>query len=67
MAEIVNLRQARKHREREAEAKRAQENRTRFGLTRAQKAKAGSERERILASLDGARLQTREADDEPAS
>lgn len=65
MAEIVNLRQARKIREREASAKAAEENRTRFGLTRAQKAKAGSEREAILARLDGARLDRRKADDEP--
>lgn len=65
MAEIVNLRQARKQREREAKAEAAAEKRLRFGLTRGEKAKTGSERERILASLDGARLERPEADDEP--
>lgn len=56
MAEIVNLRQTRKRLAREAAEREAAENRTRFGLTKGQKAKAGSERARILAALDGSRI-----------
>ncbi|WP_185985046.1 DUF4169 family protein [Aureimonas mangrovi] len=56
MAEIVNLRQARKTRERAAREAQAAENRQRYGLTKPQKAKAGSEREKLLAALDGAKL-----------
>ena len=68
MAEIVNLRQARKRRERAKAEQAAEENRTRFGLTRPQKAKAGSEREKLLATLEGARLdKTKPGDDEPAA
>lgn len=57
MAEIVNLRQARKRRERERDEAKAAENRVSYGLTKVQKAKAGSEREAILKTLDGARLE----------
>lgn len=67
MAEIVNLRSARKRREREAEARLAEENRARFGLTKPEKAKAGSERARILQALDGARRQTHKPDESEPS
>ncbi|MFD2237336.1 DUF4169 family protein [Aureimonas populi] len=56
MAEIVNLRQARKQRERKRAEAKAQENRAAYGLTKPQKAKAGSERAKLLATLEGARL-----------
>ncbi len=62
MAEIVNLRQVKKRLAREAKAREAAENRTCFGLTKGEKAKAGSERARILAALDGSRLGQREDD-----
>lgn len=55
MAEIVNLRQARKRRTREREEAQAAENRISYGLTKSQKAKAGSEREKLLRDLDGAK------------
>ena len=57
MAEIVNLRQARKRIAREKAEKASAENRVTFGMSRKDKAKAGSEREEILKELDGARLQ----------
>ena len=66
MAEIVNLRRAKKRIERRAAAAKAEENRVRFGLTLQEKAKAGSERARLLSSLDGARLVRERDGDEPA-
>ena len=45
MAEIVNLRQARKNRARAAKDARAAENRTRFGRAKAEK--GGAEAERV--------------------
>lgn len=56
MAEVVNLRQARKQRDRAAAGAEAGQNRARFGRTKGEKArdkKAGSQ---IDATLDGARL-----------
>lgn len=68
MAEIVNLRQARKRRDRETADLLAEENRARYGLTKPEKARAGSERAKILAALDGARLDRRNRDDgEPST
>ncbi len=63
MAEIVNLRQARKRIAREKAEKAAAENRVTFGMSRKDKAKAGSEREKILKGLDGARLRKPEPDE----
>ena len=51
MAEIVNLRQARKRIAREKAEKASAENRVTFGMSRKDKAKAGSEREKILNCL----------------
>ena len=57
MAEIVNLRQARKNRVRAAKDARAAENRTRFGHTRAEKGAAEAERVRSETRLDGKKLE----------
>lgn len=53
MAEIINLRRARKSKLRtEAETK-AAENRVRFGRTKAERLKAEAEAERTVKTLDG--------------
>ncbi len=57
MAEIVNLRQARKDRARAAKDARAAENRTRFGRTKAAKGAAEAERVRAETGLDGKKLE----------
>ncbi len=57
MAEIVNLRAARKAKARKLAGERAEGNRQRFGRTKAEKAAAVRERERSEAMLDGARLE----------
>ena len=55
MAEIVNLRQARKARKRQDEAQRAEENRKRFGRTKSEKVVQSHEAQRAEALLDGAK------------
>ena len=57
MAEIVNLRQARKAKARAAKEGRAVENRARHGATRAEKVVRETEAARAAALLDGARLE----------
>jgi Domain of unknown function (DUF4169) len=54
MGEIVNLRQIKKQREREAAAKAAAENRVRHGRTGAAKQAERMEQQRREAALDGA-------------
>lgn len=61
MAEIINLRMARKARDRTAAERKAAENRAKFGRTKAEKAAERAEVERKARALDGAR---REAGDE---
>ena len=56
MADIVNLRQARKRRERAEAATAAQENRIRFGRDKAAKANDKEARERQQRTVDGAKL-----------
>lgn len=56
MAEIVNLRQARKARKRASNAAEAQANRARHGATKAERLKAQYEAERLSRTVDGARL-----------
>lgn len=56
MAEIVNLRQARKRRERDERAHAAAENRIRFGRTKGEKAAEDVRRDRTARDLDGHRL-----------
>jgi len=55
MAEIVNLRQMKKRRAREAAAADAKQNRVRHGRTAAEKANDRRGEERRKALLDGAR------------
>lgn len=57
MAEIVNLRRARKARKRAEEAGKAEENRVRFGLSKAAKAQQQIGKSRVDRLLDGARLE----------
>ena len=54
-AEIINLRQVRKARNRSEKSAKAEENRARFGLTKGEKARQKQERERLAAQLDGHR------------
>ncbi|MBN8818322.1 MAG: DUF4169 family protein [Sphingomonas sp.] len=63
MAEIVNLRMARKAKERARAEQQAAENRAKFGRTKAQKAKDRDEAERAARSLDGARRESDEPRD----
>jgi hypothetical protein len=60
MAEIVNLRQARKARDRKRAELQAAENRAKFGRTKAEKTKQKLDDARDASRLDGAR---REIDD----
>ena len=55
MAEIVNLRRARKARARDAARAEAATNRVAHGLTLAEKRAAKAEAERLRATLDGAK------------
>lgn len=61
MTNIVNLRQARKAMARRDKARTAQENRVRFGRTKAQREAEEIQEKRRAALLEGAR---RERDDE---
>ncbi len=56
MAEIVNLRRARKDRARAAKDARAAKNRTKFGRGKAEKRATGAERARAKTGLDGKKL-----------
>jgi hypothetical protein len=56
MTNIVNLRQARKAKARVEKAKTAEENRARFGRTKAQRQADSAEEQRRAALLDGSRL-----------
>ncbi len=56
MAEIVNLRRARKDKARVAKDARAAGNRTRFGRSKAEKRVAEAERDRTKSGLDGKKL-----------
>jgi hypothetical protein len=55
MAEIVNLRQARKRKARTAAESEASQNRISFGLSKQERGLAKAERERAARTLDGAR------------
>lgn len=55
MAEIVNLRAARKRKQRDEKERRAEENRARHGRTKVEKLAEAAERERGAAALDGHR------------
>jgi hypothetical protein len=55
MAEVVNLRAARKARARTAKETQAAANRAAFGRTRAQRAAEEAEQARLAAVMDGAK------------
>ena len=55
MAEIINLRRARKEKAKEAASDRAAANRVRFGRTKAERMDEAAENARIASVLDGAR------------
>ena len=56
MAEIINLRLARKARDRVAAARTAEANRAKFGRTKAERAADAAERARAERIVDGAKL-----------
>ena len=60
MAEVVNLRQARKNKARTAAEKAASENRARYGQTKATRQKAALEKQQTTRSLDGHKRTTPE-------
>lgn len=55
MADIINLRMARKARKRGEDARVAEENRARFGRTTGEKLKQVRELSRMASELDGAK------------
>lgn len=57
MAEIVNLRQARKAKKRAQDAAAADANRARHGASKAERRVTRDEADRLARTLDGARLQ----------
>lgn len=57
MGEIVNLRQARKRRDREAREIEADANRIKHGLSKAEKALSSARRDHDARKLDGHRLE----------
>lgn len=57
MAQIINLRQARKARKRGEAEQQAAENRAKYGRTKAQKASDRREAEQRATELDGKRLE----------
>ncbi|AOG08042.1 DUF4169 family protein [Bosea sp. RAC05] len=64
MAEIVNLRRARKQRARQDADKQAQQNRIAFGRTKAERSLTQAERDKAARTLDGHHLAP--PDEEPA-
>lgn len=60
MADIVNLRQARKARKRADDARLAEANRLKHGRTRAEKQAQAAEARKLDAALDGARREPTE-------
>jgi hypothetical protein len=64
MAEIVNLRRARKQRARQEAEKQADRNRVAFGRTKAERSLTEAERDKAARTLDGHHLAV-PPDDEP--
>jgi hypothetical protein len=54
-AEVVNLNKVRKARERAEREMQAQENRTRFGLSKFEKGRVNAEQRKLRTDLDGAK------------
>ena len=57
MAEIINLRQARKRKKRADQAAEAAEKRVRFGRTKAESGRQAGDRNKSEKSLDGKKLE----------
>ena len=56
MADIVNLNRVRKAKKRSDDERRAEENRIRFGRTKAEKQRDAAEAERTVRDLDGKKI-----------
>ena len=57
MADVINLRVARKQKQVEAKEQRAQENRAYFGLPKAERIAEARRREKLARAIDGSRLE----------
>lgn len=66
MAEIINLRRARKQKARTEAEKTAEQNRISFGLSKAERSLAEAERAKSARHVDGHRLGGDDKDPEPA-
>ena len=64
MAEIVNLRTVRKRRERDDQARLADQNRTRHGRSKAEKQRGRDEAQKLHTHVDAHRLPAKGGDDE---
>lgn len=62
MAEIINLREFRKNKERSAKSSRASQNRAKFGRSKIEKARERDTIERANADIDGKKLELDETD-----
>ncbi|MGB0682866.1 MAG: DUF4169 family protein [Magnetovibrionaceae bacterium] len=56
MAEVINLRQARKRKARADKAEQAEQNRIRFGRTKSEREALDKQKDRQRADLDGKKL-----------
>lgn len=63
MTEIVNLNRARKKKRAEEAERQAEQNRAKFGRTKAERAKQAAERTALRRSLDGSKRDQPEDDD----
>lgn len=63
MTEIVNLNRARKKKRAEEAERQAEQNRAKFGRTKAERAKQAAERTALTRSLDGSKRDQPEDDD----
>ncbi len=66
MAEIINLRRARKQKARAEADKTAEQNRISFGRTKAERSLTEAEREMAARRIDGHKLTRDDKDPEPA-
>lgn len=66
MAEIINLRQARKQKARAEAEKTAAQNRIAFGRTKAERKLTEAERDKAARHVDGHKLDRRDDEPEPA-
>ena len=64
MGEIVNLRMARRRRQRDDQARLADENRARHGRTKAQKQRDNDEAQKLRTHVDAHRLPPQDGQDE---